>query len=190
MPDSEELSMLSPELKYGVPGTNRAPMEPLLPSEGLARLPAACVVGSFKRAVPNGSQDKNRCDLRSIGVSSVNPPSAPLVSNGLHLAYNRNSELRVAPWGKRMSKVKQSSSPEPPGGKTRRMTVMTIKGTVEWKEWLDRFADFSRLPSTVLIDIALAEWAKQRDSPNYRRNNNSGRGGRVISVNQSETSSE
>ena len=27
------------------------------------------------------------------------------------------------------------------------MTVMTIKGTVEWKGWLDRLSDFSRLPS-------------------------------------------
>jgi hypothetical protein len=45
------------------------------------------------------------------------------------------------------------------------MTVMTIKGTAEWKEWLDRLADFSRLPTTVLIDVALAEWAKQKGFP-------------------------
>ena len=33
--------------------------------------------------------------------------------------------------------------------------------TVEWKAWLDWLAKFSRMPSTVLIDLALAEWAKQ-----------------------------
>ena len=60
-----------------------------------------------------------------------------------------------------MSNTKPSSSPGSSEEKTRRMTVMTIKGTVEWKEWLDRLADFSRLPSTVLIDVALADWAKQ-----------------------------
>jgi hypothetical protein len=45
------------------------------------------------------------------------------------------------------------------------MTVMTIKGTAEWKEWLNRLADFSRLPSTIVIDLALAEWAKSHGFP-------------------------
>jgi hypothetical protein len=47
----------------------------------------------------------------------------------------------------------------------KRTTVMTIKGTVEWKAWLDRLAEFSRLPSTILIDLALAEWAKNHGFP-------------------------
>ncbi len=65
-----------------------------------------------------------------------------------------------------------SLPPAKPGERDKRMTVMTIKGTVEWKEWLDRLSDFSRLPSTVLIDVALADWAKQRgflESPPKRQ---------------------
>ncbi len=39
------------------------------------------------------------------------------------------------------------------------MIVMAIEGAVEWKEWFDRLADFSRLASSVSIDAA---WAKQK----------------------------
>ena len=53
-----------------------------------------------------------------------------------------------------------SDSKKEAASEGKRTTVMTIKGTIEWKAWLDRLAEFSRLPNTILIDLALAEWAK------------------------------
>ena len=39
--------------------------------------------------------------------------------------------------------------------------AITIRGSAEWKEWLDRFADKMRLKPTSNIDLALAELAHQ-----------------------------
>jgi predicted transcriptional regulator len=37
--------------------------------------------------------------------------------------------------------------------------VVSIRGTPEWKDWLDELARHCRMPKSVLIDIALAEYA-------------------------------
>ncbi len=38
-------------------------------------------------------------------------------------------------------------------------TVMSIRGTVSWKSWLDRYAASRRVTATAMIDVALAEAA-------------------------------
>lgn len=51
--------------------------------------------------------------------------------------------------------AKQPSQPEP------RRTVLTIKGTDEWKAWFERFADFLRTPGSTVVDHALVRYAKE-----------------------------
>jgi hypothetical protein len=35
-----------------------------------------------------------------------------------------------------------------------------VRGSEEWRAWVDRLCDFDRVPYPVLIDRALAEYAK------------------------------
>jgi hypothetical protein len=42
-----------------------------------------------------------------------------------------------------------------------RRTVLTIKGTEEWKAWLEKFADFLRTPASTVVDHALIRYAKE-----------------------------
>ena len=49
--------------------------------------------------------------------------------------------------------------PEPTG---RRPTVLTIKGSLEWKAWLDRLSKHCRIGTSSVVDLALAEFAKKQ----------------------------
>jgi hypothetical protein len=52
-----------------------------------------------------------------------------------------------------------------PGKKTpepeRRRTVLTIKGTEEWRGWMERLAEFLRTPTSTIVDHALVRYAKE-----------------------------
>jgi ribosomal protein L16 Arg81 hydroxylase len=43
-----------------------------------------------------------------------------------------------------------------------RKTVLTIKGTDAWKEWLDRLSRHLRTPTSTLVDHALIRYAKEQ----------------------------
>jgi hypothetical protein len=43
-----------------------------------------------------------------------------------------------------------------------RKSIMTLKGSVAWADWLNRFSEFSRMPVTTLIDVSLADRAQQQ----------------------------
>ena len=51
--------------------------------------------------------------------------------------------------------VKQTSKSKP------RRTVITIKGTEEWKAWFENFAKFLRTPGSTIVDHALVRYAKE-----------------------------
>lgn len=51
----------------------------------------------------------------------------------------------------------------PPTG--RRPTALTVKGSEEWREWVERGAKFCRTDSSKLVDAALAEYLKARGFP-------------------------
>ena len=57
---------------------------------------------------------------------------------------------------KRATKAK---SPEPEPGPRR--TVLTIKGTDEWRRWLEELSDFLRTPTSTIVDHALVRYAKE-----------------------------
>jgi hypothetical protein len=38
---------------------------------------------------------------------------------------------------------------------------LLLKGSPEYREWLSRFGDFSRMPTAVLVDRALTKLAKE-----------------------------
>jgi hypothetical protein len=56
-----------------------------------------------------------------------------------------------------MAKPKPKAAGENP-----RPTVMTIKGSTEWREWVERAAKFCRTDVAKLVDAALVEYLKQR----------------------------
>ena len=58
-----------------------------------------------------------------------------------------------------------------PGKADRKPTVLAMKGSPEWKEWLDRAARYCRLSASTLVDLSVAEYVKTRgfDEPPPRR---------------------
>jgi hypothetical protein len=52
-----------------------------------------------------------------------------------------------------------------------RPTALTIKGRPEWRDWVDRGAEFCRTDVAKLVDAALVEYLKQRgfDEPAPKR---------------------
>jgi hypothetical protein len=42
-----------------------------------------------------------------------------------------------------------------------RRTVLTIKGTEEWRSWLERLAAHVRTPASTIVDHALIKYAKE-----------------------------
>jgi hypothetical protein len=59
-----------------------------------------------------------------------------------------------------MAKIKTTPTPTPTPGP--RKTVLTIKGTDEWRAWLERLGGHLRMPASTLVDIALVEFAKSK----------------------------
>ena len=47
----------------------------------------------------------------------------------------------------------------------RQKNVLALKGTEEWKAWLDDFATLKGMPVTVLVDHSLRELAKREGHP-------------------------
>ena len=62
-----------------------------------------------------------------------------------------------------MAKKRVPSLPPESGaaGPERRPTAFTVKGTVAWKEWLDRAARHCRLSTSSLVDLAVTKYAKE-----------------------------
>ena len=56
-----------------------------------------------------------------------------------------------------MAKAKAKAAQENP-----RPTALTIKGRPEWRDWVDRGAEFCRTDVAKLVDAALVEYLKQR----------------------------
>ena len=52
-----------------------------------------------------------------------------------------------------------------------RPTALTIKGRTEWRDWVEKGADFCRTDVAKLVDAALVEYLKQRgfDEPAPKR---------------------
>jgi hypothetical protein len=55
-------------------------------------------------------------------------------------------------------KGRPKKSPPEPGP---RRTVLTIKGTDEWREWLEGLGEFLRTPTSTVVDHALVRYAKE-----------------------------
>ena len=57
---------------------------------------------------------------------------------------------------KRSTKTKTSVTPE------RRMLAVTMKGSEEWKGWLEEAAKHCRISVSSLIDLSVTEYVKAR----------------------------
>lgn len=62
-----------------------------------------------------------------------------------------------------MAEKKRRKAGRPKGPTPVRATVISLKGTPEWKAWLDGFADHCRLGAADTIEQALIVFAKERD---------------------------
>lgn len=58
---------------------------------------------------------------------------------------------------------KKKAAAAPKGGT--QPNVLTLRGSAEWKGWLDRFAARMRTKPTAIIDLALAKLAEQERFP-------------------------
>jgi hypothetical protein len=56
----------------------------------------------------------------------------------------------------------EKKKPGRPKGSLRRETVLGLKGTPEWKVWLEEFAEFCRLSMADTIDQSLTEQADRK----------------------------
>jgi hypothetical protein len=62
-----------------------------------------------------------------------------------------------------MAKKKAApKKPEPEPEPGPRRAVFQMKGTDEWKGWLNRLAKHLRMPTSSIVDNALVEYAKAR----------------------------
>lgn len=58
-----------------------------------------------------------------------------------------------------MPKKKPAPPPKPAKPAPRRV-VLQMKGTDEWKDWLDQLSEFLRMPTSTIVDHALIEYAR------------------------------
>jgi hypothetical protein len=66
--------------------------------------------------------------------------------------------------GEDVAKTRAAKTKAPAGGGTQ-PNAITIRGSAEWKDWLDRFAAKMRVKPTAIIDLALAKLAEQERFP-------------------------
>jgi hypothetical protein len=63
--------------------------------------------------------------------------------------------------GDDMAKKRPAKPELAPVTKGTQPNAITIRGSAEWKDWLDRFASKMRVKPTAIIDLALAKLAEQ-----------------------------
>ncbi len=76
-------------------------------------------------------------------------------------ARNGASPLRIA-MVEPMVKPKRKSSGRPKGAEPVRGTVVALKGSLEWKAWLDSFSGHCRLGLADTIEQSLVYYALER----------------------------
>jgi hypothetical protein len=61
------------------------------------------------------------------------------------------------------AKAAEPATPEPPPApvKGAKNNILSIRGTPEWRAWLERFASKSRVTPTAMLDLAVAEKAER-----------------------------
>lgn len=57
-------------------------------------------------------------------------------------------------------KAAPAASGRPKTGRNDRKTIVVLKGSGEYAAWLQGASDRTRLPVSVIIDVAIAGWAK------------------------------
>jgi hypothetical protein len=57
--------------------------------------------------------------------------------------------------------IDADAGPSGDGPAVPRRTIIAIKGTKEWGEWLATASKASGVPAAVLVEVALAEWASR-----------------------------
>jgi hypothetical protein len=61
-----------------------------------------------------------------------------------------------------MARKKPKPAPAPEPKPEARPTALTIKGSLEWREWVQRAAKHCRTDTAKLVDAAIAEYARKR----------------------------
>jgi hypothetical protein len=63
--------------------------------------------------------------------------------------------METPPMTKKKPEAKPPTAPGP------RRTVLTIKGTDEWRGWLERLGEHLRTPASTIVDHALVRYARE-----------------------------
>lgn len=63
---------------------------------------------------------------------------------------------------KRAKESSPQASPDKDSDVERQAVILTMRGSGEWKEWLQRLGKHCRLKTAVLIEQALMEYAEKR----------------------------
>lgn len=50
-------------------------------------------------------------------------------------------------------------------GRADRRTIIVLKGTAAYQDWLDGAAEKTRMPASVIFDVAVAKWAADNGLP-------------------------
>jgi hypothetical protein len=65
--------------------------------------------------------------------------------------------MGIAAVAKRTPKKKPPTPKRPPARKT---IIVAVKGSPEWRDWLNRGADFLRLSTATVVDLAVISYLK------------------------------
>jgi hypothetical protein len=67
---------------------------------------------------------------------------------------------------------KGAAEPEAPG----RITIINLKGTAEQAAWLERVHRKTHIPKSVIVRLALGEWAERNGHPRFPAGDGEGGG--------------
>lgn len=70
------------------------------------------------------------------------------------------TKMTAAPKGAGEAKPENERS-----GRADRRTIIVLKGTAAYQAWLDGAVEKTRMPASVLIDVAVAKWAADNGLP-------------------------
>jgi len=57
---------------------------------------------------------------------------------------------------------KSAKPPEKPSSEVVRLSVLNLKGSPEYRDWLSSLSEQSLIPTATIVRDALAKWAKDR----------------------------
>jgi hypothetical protein len=82
------------------------------------------------------------------------------------MEFNKSGGVGLLEKGLMARKKKEPpKEPEPARPASKQFTIIALKGSAEYREWLMSVSKQSRIPAAVIVDVALARWAEDNGYP-------------------------